>query len=188
MGYNYHHIRPQLFSCSSFKLSSVTHRQKKSSNQLSNSQQVNVWVSTLAKHDRHCSSMMNSVCVGGGLYCCFCDTTLFHTCSSREKIYSFSWNLIPSEQSLINLYLPQVGVGLPSLWAPHLFCSPFASAIAAFISRQQKFYATLFSPYWHSDEMAWPKMTGNRFPLARAATQRAAFRRYDVPCLTTTHQ
>lgn len=114
MGYNYHHIRPQLFSCSSVKLSSVTHRQKKSSNQLSNSQQVNVWVSTLAKHDRHCSSMMSSVCVGGGLYCCFCDTTLFHTCSSREKIYSFSWNLIPSEQSLINLYLPQVGVGLPS--------------------------------------------------------------------------
>lgn len=28
MGRNYHYIRPQLFSCSSFRLSSISHRQK----------------------------------------------------------------------------------------------------------------------------------------------------------------
>lgn len=130
--------------------------------------------------------MMNSVCVGGGgLYCCFCDTTLFHTCSSREKIYSFSWNLIPSEQSLINLYLPQVGVGLPSpLGATFVL---FSFCLHSSVGNRNSMLL-FFSPYWHSDEMAWPKMTCNRFPLARAATQRAAFRRHDVPCLTTTHQ
>lgn len=87
--------------------------------------------------------------------------------------------------------IPHQSISPPSRSRPSL---PFGCHICsvllllAFISRQQKFYATLFSPYWHSDEMAWPKMTCNRFPLARAATQHAAFRRHDVPCLTTTHQ
>lgn len=168
MGYNYHHIRPQLFSCSSFKLSSVTHRQKKSSNQLSNSQQVNVWVSTLAKHDRHCSSMMNSVCVWvGGCIAAFVTQLCFIPAAWGRKSTASHEISFPANNPSSIYISPKSESAFPPLWAPHLFCSPFASAIAAFISRQQKFYATLFSPYWHSDEMAWPKMTGNRFPLAR---------------------
>lgn len=112
---------------------------------------------------------------------------MFHTCSRTEKRYSFLWNLIPTEQSLINLYciFPKLESAISSLQAPHLFCSPFHSNIAAFISEQQKSYSAppVLTFWWYGLAID----DSRQIPISRAAMQCAVSQRQDIPCLTRTH-
>lgn len=172
MAPNHHYIRAQLFKL----LSCISHLHKSPI-----SCHISSAVQALTRAER------------GRAIARACDTARFHT-GWREKIYSFLWNLIPSEQSLINLHLP------PG-WTPphpkhhlhlHLHICSFLRSLRPLLHSSAGnrnsilgfFPVALLTLWWK----AWLQMTGSRFPLAQTAAQRVASWRRDIPCLTGAHQ
>lgn len=92
--------------------------------------------------------------------------------STASYEISFAANISPS------IYISLKSERPPSPPAPHLFYTS-AFFTAAFISRQQKFYTSLFPllTFCWNGLAVW--MTGSGFPLASAATRRAALRPKD---------
>ena len=151
MGRNYHYIRPQLFNRSSFRLSSISHRQKSPISSHTHR-------ASSVDEPRRCGWMVNirsvcvcvCVCVGGCITALVTQLCFVPAAGGRKSTASYEISFPANNPSSIYIS-PKSEPAFPPLRAPHLFCSPFAPTIAAFISRQQKFYTTfpLLTFWWN---------------------------------------